>query len=465
MSMACCSTCISGFAAVVTLAAFIFDIVLFFVAKARINTIGHASIGNAIWLTLIAWVLLFFSGCFFTMGRCCISKRGMRSKWGSRGDDAGGPDAMHAEQMRMEAIKADNERRATQARSYSQRSRGLPAFPESVPLTAHVESNSAYTDKNETSGRSGPAGYAPAPQGSRAVDEYYEPSKPSTTTNITYTPRPERQASTQSRVTTTYPAGPQRQPSGYTPSSPLYSSAPPPQTSPPPPLPNNHVPMTAYQNPHTASGCEYGHTVTYSSHALTYLLSFLDLAGTTPNQQPSSYPYNNYPSPSQFQPQTSHYTEPSFNPTIYNSTGILNSASPPRLPSANVPNPYTAPSSNPYMSPTASDPYVPLTSQSPRPHPHGAQRQYTLGGDSYGGNYDSPLPDANNSYLPNLGTGISFGAYQTPINTNTGYAAPSTTSPTKQYQHTLVSSQPLEEAPPGYDAGAAGVIGHWGKHS
>lgn len=275
MSMACCSTCISGFAAVVTLAAFVFDIVLFFVAKARINTIGHASIGNAIWLTLIAWVLLFLSGCFFTMGRSCISKRGPRSKWGSRGDDAGGPDAMDAEQMRMEAIKADNERRATQARSYSQRSGGLPAFPESVPLTAHVESNSAYTDKNETSGRSGPTGYAPAPQGSRAVDEYYEPSKPSTTMNSTYTPRPKRQASTQSRMTTTYPAGPQRQPSGYTPNSPLYSSAPPPppRTSPPLPLPNNRVPIIAYQNPHTASGCEYGHTVTYSFHSLASFIS------------------------------------------------------------------------------------------------------------------------------------------------------------------------------------------------
>jgi len=207
------------------------------------------------------------------MGRCCISKRGPRSKWGSRGDDAGGPDAMHAEQMRMEAIKADNERRATQARSYSQRSGGLPAFPESVPLTAHVENNSAYTDKNETSGRSGPAGYAPAPQGSRAVDEYYEPPKPSITTNTAYTSRPERQASTQSHMTTIHPAGPQRQPSGYTPNSPLYSSAPPPRISPPPPLPNNRVPLTAYQNPHTASGCEYGQIVTYFLHSLASVIS------------------------------------------------------------------------------------------------------------------------------------------------------------------------------------------------
>jgi len=115
------------------------------------------------------------------------------------------------------------------------------------------------------------------------------------------------------------------------------------------------------------------------------------------------------------------------------------------------------------MSSTTPDPYVPLTSQSPRPH--GVQRQYTLGGDGYGGNHNSLLPDASNSYLPYSGTGMSFGAYQTPINTNTGYAAPSMTSPTKQYQQAPVSSQPLEEAPPGYDAGAAGIIGYWGKHS
>lgn len=276
MSMAYCSTCISGFAAVVTLAAFVFDIVLFFTAKARINTVGHASIGNAIWLTLVAWVLLFFSGCFFTMGRCCISKRGPRSNWGGRGNDIGGPDTVHAEQMRMEAIKADNERRATQARSYSQRNGGLPAFPESVPLTGHVESDSAYTDKNDT--QSGPAGYAPAPQGSRAVDEYYQSSKPSAATNTTHPPRPERQATTQSHVTTTYPAGPRRQQSGYVPGSPPYSSAPP-RTSPSPlPQNNQYMPIAAYHDPHTASGRKYEHIIgriaMHSLPTLTCLFCF-----------------------------------------------------------------------------------------------------------------------------------------------------------------------------------------------
>ena len=262
-------------------------------------------------------------------------------------------------------------------------------------------------------------------------------------------------------MTTTYPAGSQRQPSGYTPNSPLYHHH------------HHHHGLRHRRLCRTIVCLQLPIRIlilllvvsmdTQSRIPFTHLpLLFLDLAGIL-DEQPSSYPYNNYPS--QLQPRTSHYTEPSFNPTTYNSTGILNSASPPRLPSANVPNPYAMLSSNPYMPPTAPDPYFPLTSQSPRPHPHGAQRQYTLGGDGDGRNYDSLLPDANNSYLPNSGTGISLGAYQTPINTNTGYAAPSMTSPTKQYQQTPVSSQPLEEAPPGYNAGTAGVIGHWGKHS
>ena len=69
MSMRCSSTYSSGFAAVIALFAFIFDLVLFFVAKARINSVGSATIGSAIWLTLAAWVLLFFSGWFYSCGK------------------------------------------------------------------------------------------------------------------------------------------------------------------------------------------------------------------------------------------------------------------------------------------------------------------------------------------------------------------------------------------------------------
>ncbi|KAF5352472.1 hypothetical protein D9756_005863 [Leucocoprinus leucothites] len=463
MSMACCSTCVSGFAAGITLIAFIFDIVLFFLAKARINAVGHASMGNAVWLTLAAWLLLFFSGCFFALGRCCISKRGPRSKWGKRGDEGpGGPDTAYAEQMRMEAIKVDNERRAKQAKSGTQGGGGLPAFYETVPLTGHIEGNSIYTDKDEISDASTPtavghahpnpgyrpSGYAPAPQGSRAVDEYYHPSSPAAAPSTTYPPRPERQASTHSYATTNYSTGPRRQQSGYTPTSTPYSNAPT-RTSPPPPN-NQYLSTAAYQDPYAATGRDYGHTTGGSSYH----------TAASHGQQPSSYSqYNNYSS--QPQPQTSHYAEPSFNPDVYNSTGVLSSASPPPMPATNVPNPYTTPSSNPYTSSATPNPYTSFASQSSPPQSYGAQRQYTLGGDGYGENSVPQLPEENkSSYFPYSGASAPSNTYPTP---NTGYTAPSQPDPTPGSQ-SPPTSHSQEEAPPRYDADPAGVTGHWGKH-
>jgi hypothetical protein len=104
MSMTYCSTFISEFAAAVALVAFIFDLVLFFVAKTRINAVGSAQIGSAIWLTLAAWVLLFFSGCFYSFGKCCISNRPS-----NKGYD-------------------DNNRRRTRTSAAAET--GLPQFPQ-----------------------------------------------------------------------------------------------------------------------------------------------------------------------------------------------------------------------------------------------------------------------------------------------------------------------------------------------
>jgi hypothetical protein len=144
MAMTCLSSCIAGTGATVVLLAFIFDVVFFFVIKARISAVGGtATIGNGLWLTLAAWVMLFFSGVFFAIGRCCFSSRprvpkgskgGWRSGWGGNGGDVG-PGATggisHSEAMRLEAIKAEADRKARQAEV------GLPAFPtngEAVPL-------------------------------------------------------------------------------------------------------------------------------------------------------------------------------------------------------------------------------------------------------------------------------------------------------------------------------------------
>lgn len=219
MAMTCCSTCISGFAAAVAFLAFVFDLALFFIAKSRINSVGSASLGNAIWLTLAAWLLLFFSGCFYTLGRCCISNRSSRDKnWGKDERGAGGPGRNnaypdYAEQMRMDAIKADADRKARQQEI------GLPAFSETQPLTARVDGDSVYSDPYQDSapntavqpgygrrpapGATGYAGngYFQAQPGTRAIDEYYNPTQDT----ATYPPQhPQRQGSGHTYAPSTY---------------------------------------------------------------------------------------------------------------------------------------------------------------------------------------------------------------------------------------------------------------------
>jgi len=182
-SMTCFSSCTSGVGAAITLLAFIFDLAFFFVAKSRLNSVkgGSATIGNAIWLTLTAWLLLFFSGCFYGLGRCCIRRRPRDM---ARSDREGGgwvpapsTGPTYEEQMRLDAVKAEADRKTRQ----KQGEHGLPAFPEydpTQPLTGDPEHDTQpalpYRD----------AGYAAAPVGTRAVDEYYN-----ATGNNAYPPR------------------------------------------------------------------------------------------------------------------------------------------------------------------------------------------------------------------------------------------------------------------------------------
>jgi hypothetical protein len=159
MAMTCFSSCIAGTAATVVLLAFIFDLVFFFVIKARIGAVGGtATIGNALWLTLAAWVMLFFSGVFFAIGRCCFSSRprvpkGSKGGWGSGWGGKGGnvePGATggisHSEAMRLEAVKAEADRKARQTEV------GLPAFPtnaEAVPLRKKSEAQYYVEEDSE----------------------------------------------------------------------------------------------------------------------------------------------------------------------------------------------------------------------------------------------------------------------------------------------------------------------------
>ncbi|KAJ7694346.1 actin cortical patch SUR7/pH-response regulator pali [Mycena rosella] len=70
----CCSSCFCGFAGSAAFAVFIFDIAFFEIIKTRINDEGNAGsaiMGNALYLTLIAWLLLFITPILFLIGRCC----------------------------------------------------------------------------------------------------------------------------------------------------------------------------------------------------------------------------------------------------------------------------------------------------------------------------------------------------------------------------------------------------------
>ncbi|KAG8890933.1 hypothetical protein FRB98_002953 [Tulasnella sp. 332] len=183
-SMVCFSSCISGIAASLALIAFIFDLVLFFVARTRIREISGATatIGQAIWLTLAAWILLFISGCMFGIGRCCIGNRPRNPRSSAKQDSVGGGaagaptvDQSYAERMRMEAIRAEADRKARQKDNHVEG--GLPTFDEheTTPLSAEDElsggTHTPYRDGSLSSsspynrfGAAGAAtGYVPSP--------------------------------------------------------------------------------------------------------------------------------------------------------------------------------------------------------------------------------------------------------------------------------------------------------------
>lgn len=203
MSMICCSNCFSGGAASMALLAFIFDLVFFFVVRSRINAVGgQAAIGTGVWLTLAAWIMLFFASCFYGFGQCCLRNRprapgqppagaGSNDRYTPPFVSPTKPDYQHqpTEVLRLDAIKAEQERKSRQRNEG-----GLPAFTEyeSKPLrTQFIEEededdHQPYRDERRqpSSGTTQThmtaalaSGYAPAPRGTAAMDEYYRPSQ------------------------------------------------------------------------------------------------------------------------------------------------------------------------------------------------------------------------------------------------------------------------------------------------
>ncbi|KAF8807931.1 pali-domain-containing protein [Phlegmacium glaucopus] len=442
MSMVCCSTCISGFAAVIAMLAFIFDLVLFFVAKARINSVGSAQIGSAIWLTLAAWVLLFFSGCFYSFGRCCINNRS-KSKgynddnnggnWRSRGDTEMGPSSKNdfTDQRRLDAVKAEADRKAYQ----KQAEIGLPRFPETQPLTATVYGDQVYLDDQHDEHQAAilssvapagrqkayPAGgYAQAAPGTRAMDDYYG----STHASPINTYPPQRQASSYAPSSYTssnsVPQSPTRQPA--LPLATAYGSSPYGYNTTPSPAP---VQMPALPNQYAQD--PYGNT------EASYF--------ATPGHEQQTSTYSQYNSPYGDVKSQSHLVELSYNPDQYNTNSLVNPPMPSGTNYANLstPNPYLIPSTSP-----------------PPQQSHQPERSYTLGGDSYGASSQPPLQEYNTRGYYGYNEGHSS---PPPINTNTGYMQAGPASPVRGPRTPATH----DDLPPGYEIGTSGVTGNWGK--
>ncbi|KAI0028127.1 SUR7/PalI family-domain-containing protein [Vararia minispora EC-137] len=345
-SMSCMSSCVSGIGAVIALVAFIFDLAFFFIARSRINSVsgGHAEIGSAVWLTLAAWLLLFFSGCFYCIGRCCINRRPRDTlpkhsdRTGSGWLPAGAGGNNYDEQMRLDAIKAEADRKARAQRGEV----GLPAFTEydpTQPLTTHVEDDDSQYVPHRN-------GYAQAAPGTRAVDDYYSPAGAA---QNSYPPQPRRQG--------TQHSGHSTQPSTYPATTYVDADALVPLGGTP-----SHL-STKNSNVYLAAG-QASQRATPSQHS-QYGSQASDFNHT---QQPSNIAYgqavtHDYPYYSQHnQPTTA------FNSDLYNNTAQI------------YPTPAPAPAAGGSRSPP--------------------QRHYTLGGGGYGDNVVPNLHDDHSTGVP-----------------------------------------------------------------
>jgi hypothetical protein len=75
-SVACFPTFCAWATSFFTLVSFVLDVVMFYIAKARIDKVSGASakIGYCVWITLAAWVVTGFLGCLVGLTGCCASR-------------------------------------------------------------------------------------------------------------------------------------------------------------------------------------------------------------------------------------------------------------------------------------------------------------------------------------------------------------------------------------------------------
>jgi hypothetical protein len=451
MSMSCFSSCIAGFAAVIALFAFIFDIAFFFIAKSRLDSVkgGSASFGNAAWLTLAAWILLFLSGCFYGLGRCCIKRRPRKNQDpkldqpnGIGGNNYGG--ATYADQMRLDAVKAEVDRKVRQ----KQGEVGLPAFQEydpSQPLHAKVENDEVYVDDEEsvpyrdnTAGtqqygqrNQAPSGYAggyvQGTPGNRAIDEFNSPSRIS---NNSYPPPTNRQNSGHTQANTGY-EGSRYEGSRYEGSQYSYGAP----TASPPPANNQYLSTTPYQNRDQYAGPpgqDYGHAQGGTSYH-----------STATHQQYPTAQYDAYNSPPQ--PQQ-HYQDPGFNSETYNNAALLAAAGVASHPT------------NYHSSPPSAQQQL--------------ERNYTLGGGGYDASYGAnQVPDHtqhnDNQYFPSPYENPSYSgqlsASPAPLDTNVvPMPGPANTTPVKGPRTIGSPVHQYSDSPPDYENGPSQPPGWWG---
>lgn len=207
--MACCSTCFSTIAATIAFIAFLFDVILFFVAKAKIRSVGSAQIGSATWLTLSAFLLLFFSGIFYSCGRRCINDRPPKKRRkDKRQSEVGLPEFSEIQPLKV-SEPLNTVPQPSQATHSSQTAdleiRGDIVHMNDQPQTYHQQSPSG--------------GYVPVAPGSSAMDDFYRIGN----TQNTYPPQPQRRPSQPSHAPpVTYPDDPTVYgPYGYATPSPI----------------------------------------------------------------------------------------------------------------------------------------------------------------------------------------------------------------------------------------------------
>jgi len=129
LSVWCFPTCFASVASSVSLLALVFDLVIFYIAKARIDAVdgASASIGISVWLVLAAWLCAGLGGCAFGIGKCCINRRGNRESGDpSKNNYYAGQN--QTDDMRLQALRDEQIRKKEQ---------GLPSFQEleRTPLT------------------------------------------------------------------------------------------------------------------------------------------------------------------------------------------------------------------------------------------------------------------------------------------------------------------------------------------